>query len=219
MQASGKESLLERAVQFYYINRTVWGGRVVYDPNRESRLYFSNPQGWDNLEKKLGLLEQVSEKLQGVTITCLSFEECLADADEETFIYCDPPYMRDTNCHPTDKLYDKSFGAESHRRLAQLLRATRAKVMLSYDDCPEARALYAAPGWHAEELSWKYCGRYARTKEAKANGVKERKVTGNELLVLNYGRYPEALRERPRQLAKLIRGTGIALPGKEVSRG
>jgi len=186
MQATGAEALLERAVQFYYINRTVWGGRVVYDPNRESRLYFSNPQGWENLEKKLRLLAQVSEKLQRVRITCTSFEECLADADEETFIYCDPPYMRDTNCHPTDKLYDKSFGEESHRRLAQLLRETRAKVMLSYDDCPEARALYDAPGWHTEELRWRYCGRHAVTKEAKANGVKERKVLGNELLVLNY---------------------------------
>jgi len=130
--------------------------------------------------------------LQGVKITCLSFEECLADADEETFIYCDPPYIRDTNCHPTDKLYDKSFGEESHRRLAQLLRGTRAKVMLSYDDCPEARALYSAPSWHTEGLSWKYCGRYAVTKEAKANGVKERKVLGNELLVLNYEAAAEA---------------------------
>ena len=196
MQAAGDEALLERAVQFYYINRTVWGGRVVYDPSRESRLYFSNPQGWDNLEKKLGLLKQVSEKLQGVRVTCVSFEECLADADEETFIYCDPPYIRDTNCHPTDKLYDKSFGEESHHRLAQLLRETQAKVMLSYDDCPQARALYDAPGppsvasakegWHFEHLSWKYCGRYAMTKEAKANGVKEQKVLGNELLLLNY---------------------------------
>lgn len=186
MELRGDEGLLERAVQFYYINRTVWYGRVVYDPNRKSRLYFSNPQGWDNLEKKLHHLSLISRKLQGVRITCLSFEECLGDADPDTLIYCDPPYIRDTHCHPTDKLYDRSFGPESHRLLAELVSKTPAKVMLSYDDCPQTRSLYAGDGWHLIPLRWKYCGRYALTKEAKANGLKERKVTGRELLVLNY---------------------------------
>jgi len=186
MEAEEDDSLLERAVQFYYINRTVWGGRVVYDPNRQSRLYFSNPQGWNLLEKKLAHLKLVAEKLRGVTITCLPFEQCLADADEDTFIYCDPPYIRDTDCHPTDKLYDKSFGQDCHQRLADLLRDTPAAVMLSYDDCPEARRLYSGDKWHLVPLSWKYCGRYAVTKEAKANGIKEKKVTGSELLILNY---------------------------------
>ncbi len=186
MEAEGDDDLLERALQFYYINRTVWYGRVIYDPERKSRLYFSNPEGWNHLDKKLRLLERISQKLQGVTITCLSFEKCLAGADKDTFIYCDPPYIRDTNCHPTDKLYDNGFGAESHRILADLLRKTPAKVMLSYDDCPEARRLYPGNKWHFEPLQWKYCGRYAVTKEAKANGIKERKVTGKELLVLNF---------------------------------
>ncbi len=186
MDAEDEEALLERAVQFYFINRTVWGGRVVYDLSRKSRLYFSNPQGWNHLEKKLAHLKQISEKLQGVKITCLSFEECLEDATEETFIYCDPPYIRDTNCHPTNKLYDKSFQDEHHERLARLLHDTTAKVMLSYDDCPQARALYNRAHWHFAELEWKYCGRYAVTKEAKANGIRERKVTGQELLILNY---------------------------------
>jgi len=186
MDARGSDDLLERAVQFYYINRTVWGGRVVYDPSRKSRLYFSNPQGWNYLEKKLRHLARISQKLQGVTITCSSFEECLRGADQDTFIYCDPPYIRDTDCHPTDKLYDKSFDAEHHKVLARLLRDTPAKVMVSYDDCPQARELFPKPQWDLVELTWKYSGRYAVTKEAKANGIKERKVTGNELLVLNY---------------------------------
>ncbi len=186
MDAQGDDDLLERAVQFFYINRTVWGGRVVYDPQRKRRLYFSNPQGWNYLEKKLRHLAQVSQKLQGVTITCVSFEECLRGADEDTFIYCDPPYIRDTDCHPTDKLYDKSFGQDCHQRLADLLHDTPAKVMLSYDDCADARRLYSGGDWRFVPLQWKYSGRYAVPKEAKANGVKERKVTGNELLVLNY---------------------------------
>jgi len=184
MEARGKDHLLERAVQYYYLNRTVWGGRVVFDPKRTSRLYFSNPDGWNNLDKKLEHLRQVSHKLQGVTITCQGYETCLAGATADTFIYADPPYYRETSGHLTDKLYDKSFDVECHRRLAKTLSDVPAKVMVSYDDCPEARALYE--GWRFVPLQWKYCGRYAVTKEAKAAGRKEKKVTGRELLILNY---------------------------------
>ncbi len=184
MAAHGRDHLLERAVQYYYLNRTVWGGRVVYDPRRTSRLYFSNPEGWANLEKKLAHLAQVSAKLQDTKITCDGYEICLADAGPRTFLYADPPYYRESTGHLTDKLYDKSFDIGCHQRLAAALRATAAKVMISYDDCPEVRELY--DGWRFIPLEWKYCGRYALTNEAKANGRKERKVTGRELLILNY---------------------------------
>jgi DNA adenine methylase len=186
MDAPRDEDLLERAVQYYFLNRTVWTGRVMFDPKRKSRLYFSNPQGWDHLEKKLEHLRLISRKLAGVKITCLGFEKCVARASEHTFIYADPPYIRDTDCHPTDKLYEKSFDLDSHKLLAQLLDATPAKVMISYDDCEEARELYRDRRWHLIELQWKYCGRYAMTKEAKQQKVKEKKVDGRELLIVNY---------------------------------
>lgn len=186
MEAKGPAMLLERAVQFYFINRTVWGGRVVYDPDRSSRLYFSNPPGWNNIEKKLKHLAFVSAKLKKATITCKSFEKCMGNVTPDTFVYCDPPYIRDTYCHATDKLYDKTFNEDHHRLLAEMLDETPAKVMISYDDCAQARELYSSGKWRFIELQWKYCGRHARTKVDKANGIKERKVTGNELLILNY---------------------------------
>ena len=58
--------------------------------------------------------------------------------------------------------------------------------MVSYDDRPEVRALYRGSGWRAIALAWKYCGRYAKSDEDRAAGRKERKVTGRELLILNY---------------------------------
>jgi DNA adenine methylase len=184
LMTAGDDHLLERAIQFYYLNRTVWGGRVVFDPRRKSRLYFSNPGGWNDLDKKLLHLKQISEKLQGARITCKSYETCLARATSNTFVYADPPYYRESKGHITDKLYDKSFDVDCHRKLADALKATPAKVMVSYDDCPEVRMLYA--GWRIVEILWKYCGTYAVTKAAKANGSKEKKVTGRELLILNY---------------------------------
>lgn len=184
MDATGDEMLVERAVQYYFLNRTVWGGRVVYDPRRKSRLYFSNPSGWSNLEKKLAHLSAISEKLRGVKITCDGYQKCLAGATADTLIYADPPYFRESVGHITDRLYDKSFDYDCHRKLAALLKKTKAKVMVSYDDCPEIRELYKS--WNIIEKQWRYCGRYAVTLEAKRNGVKEKKVLGKELLILNY---------------------------------
>ena len=184
MEASGNQQLLERAVQFYFLNRTGWGGRVVFDPSRKSRLYFSNPSGWSRLDQKLQHLMQISQKLRPAKITCQGYEKCLAGATSNTFIYAAPPYYRESVSHPTDRLYDKSFDLECHPRLAAALNATPAKVMVSYDDCPEPRELFR--GWNFVELQWKYSGTYAVTKEAKANRRKEKKITGRELLILNY---------------------------------
>jgi len=186
MTAHDDHAIVERAVQYFFINRTVWSGRVVYDPTRQSRLYFSNPQGWSRLDRRLAHLKRVSEKLQGTKITCLPFEYCLDDALPGTFIYCDPPYMRDSLCSRTDKLYDKEFPVEAHELLARLLAKSKARVMVSYDDCPETRKLYRSKRWRIEELKWKYCGRHAVSKEDKARNIKEKKVLGNELLIMNY---------------------------------
>ena len=187
MESDGDDNLLERAVQFFFINRTVWGGRVVFDPARKSRLYFSNPEGWSNIQTRLDRLRAISKKLSSVKVTCQDFQHCLSNCSGDTFIYADPPYMRDSICHATDKLYDKSFTLACHNRLASVLNNIPAKVMLSYDDCEEVRNLYDSSKWLFIELQWKYCGRYAVTNEARTAGEKEKKVDGKELLILNYG--------------------------------
>jgi len=186
MEASGDDALVERAVQFYFINRTVWSGRVVYDPARRSRLYFSNPGGWSRIERKLAHLRDCSEKLRRVRITCLPFERCLRGLRPDDFVYADPPYYRDSLDAPTSKLYEGHFAIEQHELLRDLLADTPAKVMVSYDDRPEVRELYRGSGWRIIPLAWKYCGRYAKSNRDRAAGRKERKVTGRELLIVSY---------------------------------
>jgi len=187
MQARGNDRLLERAVQYFFINRTVWTGRVVYDPARRARLYFSNPQGWGNLEKKLDHMRRCSERLEGAKITRWSFERCLKGATEDTFVYADPPYYRDSLDTPTSKLYEGHFAIQEHERLRDLLAASPAKAMISYDDRPEVRKLYSdRDRWTIRRLEWKYCGRFAKTNDQRARGEKEKKVTGRELLIFNY---------------------------------
>lgn len=186
MRLTKNESIVERAVQFFFINRTVWGGRVIYDPTRSSRLYFSNPEGWNKIANKLKYMRKVSEKLKGAKITCLPFEKCFKSAKSETFIYCDPPYFRDSICAKTDRLYDGEFPVSAHKKLVKLATASDAKIMISYDDCGEVRELFNSDKWNIKELKWKYCGRHALTNEERENNIKEKKVLGNELLIMNY---------------------------------
>lgn len=67
-------------------------------------------------------------------------------------LYCDPPYFRSTRAEGGGCKYLHDWGDAEHQRLAdQLRRFERARVIVSYYDCPEARALY--PGWTVLDCS------------------------------------------------------------------
>lgn len=70
--------------------------------------------------------------------TTLDFEEVIGDEEAEAVLYLDPPYYGVGH-----KLYQHSMPDRDHRRLASCLRATPHHWLLSYDDCPEIRALYS----------------------------------------------------------------------------
>jgi DNA adenine methylase len=56
------------------------------------------------------------------------------------FIYADPPYYEVQGLYGNNG--DMSFVTEDHYRLASALKKTQCKFALSYNDCPEIRALY-----------------------------------------------------------------------------
>lgn len=70
--------------------------------------------------------------------------ERIEDADG-VVIYCDPPYLvKALN-------YTHDFGAEGHKRLAELLcRFRRTRVVVSYYDHPDLERLY--PGWTQRKI-------------------------------------------------------------------
>jgi DNA adenine methylase len=73
-----------------------------------------------------------------VRITNLDWAEVLGDDAVPSFVYLDPPY-----CSQGVDLYQHSFGAIDHQRLASALRGTKHLWLLSYDDCPTIRELYS----------------------------------------------------------------------------
>ncbi|MBY0459852.1 MAG: DNA adenine methylase, partial [Gemmataceae bacterium] len=70
--------------------------------------------------------------------TSLDFSALITDTSRECVLYLDPPYFVQG-----PNLYLHSFTASDHERLATLLRNTKHAWVLSYDDCPEIRTMYA----------------------------------------------------------------------------
>ena len=114
-----------------------------------------------------------SKRLKGVTIENKSFEELILLYDkEESFFYCDPPYVS------TESYYKNTggFGLEEHKLLASTLKQIKGKFLLSYNDCELVRELYKDfKIINSKEIEY--------TLGKNAHG-KSKKV--NEVFVMNY---------------------------------
>jgi DNA adenine methylase len=164
---------MDQALRYFFLNRTVWMGRVIYDPSRSARLYFSNPQGWS---KGIGdRLRDASEKLRGVKLTCLDFEPLFQERGKGVWIYADPPYYRDLGLPRMDKQYDYGFSAEDHERLQETVAGCKHRVCLSYDDHPRVQEWAQKNHLRVFPVEWTYRGSSLK-----------RKVHGKELLITNY---------------------------------
>lgn len=83
-------------------------------------------------------------RLKGVVIEHRDFEPLIKTYDrKEALFYLDPPYVG------TEKYYHVSFGIEDHQRLAELLKGIKGRFILSYNDDPLIRELYA---WCSMEM-------------------------------------------------------------------
>lgn len=112
---------------------------------------------------------KLSNRLSSVVLTNDSFERVIKRHDNaKSFLYVDPPY------YGYEYLYAAEMARESHTVLRDMLKATRAKWLLSYNDCPEVREFYQS--WAViEEVETTYTA----MKSENHRDVKE-------LLIRNY---------------------------------
>lgn len=91
-----------------------------------------------NMQKTIAYLQEASKRLNRVVIENVDFERLIKTYDRESALfYCDPPY------YDAEKYYPDKFQPEDHARLRDTLSQIRGKFILSYNDCPEIRDLYA----------------------------------------------------------------------------
>lgn len=150
---------LERAARFLYLQRTAFGGKVSgrnfgVSPHRPGRF---------NLSTLEPMLEDVHGRLSGVVIECLDYSLFLDRYDTpDTLFYLDPPYW---GCESD---YGKTlFSRDEFSRLADQLRGLTGRWILSINDVPEIRAMFA---WATiEEVKTTYTiGNHAGPTAARA---------------------------------------------------
>jgi DNA adenine methylase len=173
---------LERAARWFYLNRTSYSG-IMKRANcywGYGDKYSMRPENWGRN------IRRTSEKLQGVQVTQYDFEKAINEAPDSSFLFVDPPYWNADQ----DKFYEHSFTKNDHFRLCKVLQENRDRVkfLITYDNSPEIRDLYA---WANEmhDREWNYT--IARTDDQKA-GNKEREKEkgsrdkGKEIFIVNY---------------------------------
>jgi DNA adenine methylase len=126
---------VERAVRFYYRIRHTFCAKVA-----EKSFGYGTTRGGISAESVREDVLRVHERLNRVYLENLSFESVFARYERpHTFFYCDPPYYK------VSKLYGPGLDFEvvDHERLAGLLKGLKGAFLLSLNDHPEVRALYA----------------------------------------------------------------------------
>jgi DNA adenine methylase len=126
---------LQRAARFLYIQRTSFGGRV-----RNPTFGFANERparfNITTLEDDIAALH---ERLAGVTVTCMDFEEFIRRTDRPgALFYLDPPYWGCEGDYGPDVFQRGDFD-----RLAATLLTLKGDFLLSLNDVPEVRELFA----------------------------------------------------------------------------
>lgn len=123
---------------------------------------------WNNFP----LIESAAGRLQKVVIENKDCVKLIRQYNRpESFFYCDPPYYN------ADQYYEAvSSDGFDHAGLADALLGIKGKFLLSYNDCPEIRALYDRPGIVVEGIS-----RLSNIAQRYENGKQY-----PELLISNY---------------------------------
>lgn len=166
---------IENAARFIYLNKTCYNGLYRVNSNGKFNVpfgHYKNPVICDEEN-----LHAASLALQNCLVQVNSYEDAIAEAKRDDFLYFDPPY------HPLSKTsnftsYTKSgFAEKDQEQLSKVfveLNTRGCKVMLSNSESPKIRELYAGFHFHTVQAS--------RAINCKAEG--RGKIT--ELIITNY---------------------------------
>lgn len=161
---------IQRACRYFYLQRHAFGGKTVGRTFGTSAMS-PGRLGLTDLEERL---LEIHWRLAPprVTIENLDAVDCLQRYDRPTtFAYIDPPYWETSG-------YAVPFGEPDFKRLRQALDTLKGKFLLSMNDVPATRALFAG-----------FQIRAVRTSYTVGNGRQAaagRATSRLEILVSNY---------------------------------
>ena len=164
------------AAAFIYLNKTCFNG--LWRENRKGE--FNVPRGdyTDPAIYDADNLRAAALLLASAELRSMSFQLSWDAAREGDFVYCDPPYDPVSETSNFTSYVKDAFGKDKQRELADVARKLRdrgAYVMLSNNDTPFVRELYA--DFCVDNVK---CARSINSKGDKRGAVDEVIVTSYE---------------------------------------
>jgi DNA adenine methylase len=124
---------IQRAARYLYLQKNAYGGRVT------RKAYAIHVIGNPNFnpERLEEILKETHERLARVQVEHLPYEEIIKLYDRPgTFFYLDPPYYN-------IRLYRHNLEHEDFEKMAVRLKGLKGKFLLSINDHPEVKRLFA----------------------------------------------------------------------------
>lgn len=124
---------IQRAARFFYLQQLAFGGKVQ---GQNFGTATTTPPGL-NLLRLEETLSAAHLRLASTYIENLTWQECIAKYDREhTFFYLDPPYWETEG-------YGVPFDFDQYVQMSALAKSTKGKMMISLNDHPAIRDVFA----------------------------------------------------------------------------
>ncbi|WP_417522225.1 DNA adenine methylase [Marinobacter sp.] len=146
---------IQRAARFYYLQQSAFGGKITGQTYGTAT---TQAPGL-NLLRIEESLSAAHLRLAQTYIENLPWDECVRRYDREhTLFYLDPPYWLTEG-------YGVDFPWAQYRLMAKLLKEIKGKAIVSLNDHPDVREVFA--GYHFEATDIRYTVGSGKGSEAK----------------------------------------------------
>lgn len=153
---------IQRAARFFFLQKNCYGGLIL----RQNFVCSVQDGSNFNPETLPKVLRKAHERLLNVQLECLPYQDILRKYDRSfAFFYLDPPYFN-------RPYYKFNLEEKDYVEMAGLLANLKGKFLLSLNDTPEMRRIFA--DFHIKTLEMTY------SSQPKAGRIYQ------ELLIANY---------------------------------
>jgi DNA adenine methylase len=160
----------KKAAAFWIVNKCSYSGLT------ESSTFSAGPSDSNFSLQGIENLREYSKIIKNWKITNLSYDELLKDADDDTFIYLDPPYEIDSKLYGKRGSMHKSF---DHDLFAENCNGVNlANLAISYNADQSVKDRF--PDWNQIEFPLTY------TLRADRKNYRKDQSKRMELLLTNY---------------------------------
>lgn len=141
---------LQRSARFLYLQRTSFGGKVN---GRQFGVSYDGPARFD-VTKLQPMLEAIHERLSSVKIERLPWADFIRRYDRPgTLFYLDPPYYGCENDYG-----QAMFDRDQFELMADQLANLKGRFVLSLNDHPEVRRIFAGFDFREESVLYTMAG-------------------------------------------------------------